>query len=110
VGARSESGPLASPELFVIINLPKRSTGTDANVPLRGVEDAAFEVHAGICIVEGRRFEPFAGLELGDSIEVRGESWPVVGIFTADGGVSESEIWCDAGVLQPASPLCINTR
>ena len=29
-------GPLASPELFVIINLPKRSTGTDANVPLRG--------------------------------------------------------------------------
>ena len=35
--ARSPEGPLTSAELFVIINLPKRSTGTDANVPLRGV-------------------------------------------------------------------------
>ena len=34
--ARSADGPLASSELFVMINLPKRSTGTDANVPLRG--------------------------------------------------------------------------
>lgn len=114
--ARSDGGALSSPELFVIINLPKRSTGTDANVPLRGVESPAFAVHGGVRIVEGRRFEPglqevivgvganhaFAGLELGQSIEVRGEAWPVVGIFTADGGVSESEIWCDAGVLQPA--------
>src|SRR5678810_800032 len=36
--ARSADGPLASAELFVMINLPKRSTGTDANVPMRGVE------------------------------------------------------------------------
>ena len=42
---RSDQGPLASPELFTIINLPKRDTGTDANVPLRGVTPAAFEVH-----------------------------------------------------------------
>src|SRR5688500_8536564 len=34
--ARTEDGPLTSAELFVIINLPKRSTGTDANVPFRG--------------------------------------------------------------------------
>src|SRR5438093_10177590 len=42
--ARSAEGALSSAELFVIINLPKRSTGTDANVPLRGVERAAFQV------------------------------------------------------------------
>src|SRR5436190_7918487 len=42
--ARTAQGPLASAELFVIINLPKRSTGTDANVPLRGVERAALRV------------------------------------------------------------------
>jgi len=36
--ARTSQGPLASAELFVVINLPKRSSGTDANVPLRGVE------------------------------------------------------------------------
>src|SRR5437879_619249 len=56
--ARSDKGPLASPELFVIINLPKRSTGTDANVPLRGVEQEAFLVRERFKIVEGRRFEP----------------------------------------------------
>src|SRR5262245_23995474 len=39
--ARNADGPLASAELFVIINLPKRSTGTDANVPFRGVSRAA---------------------------------------------------------------------
>src|SRR5262252_4474951 len=42
--ARGKNGSLASAELFVIINLPKLSSGTDANVPLRGVEKAAFEV------------------------------------------------------------------
>ena len=36
--ARGAGGPLTSAELFVIINLPKRSTHTDANVPLRGGE------------------------------------------------------------------------
>ena len=46
--AQSGEGPLASPELFVVINLPKRSTGTDANVPLRGVSHAAFDVRSGI--------------------------------------------------------------
>jgi len=43
--------------LFVIIDLPKRSTGTDANVPFRGVENAAVKVHDSVKIVEGRMFE-----------------------------------------------------
>jgi putative ABC transport system permease protein len=34
--ARGASGAAVSAELFVVIDLPKRSTGTDANVPLRG--------------------------------------------------------------------------
>ena len=55
--ARSEHGPVASSELFVIIDRPKRSTGTDANVPLRGVVPAAFEVRDTFEIVEGRMFE-----------------------------------------------------
>ena len=114
--ARDASGPLASPELFVIINLPKRSTGTDANVPMRGVSAAAFGVRGNIEVVEGRRFEPgrnevmvgagaarqFAGLELGKIVRVGQNEWTVVGIFTAKGGVAESEIWTDAAVLQPA--------
>ena len=55
--ARGADGPLASAELFVMINLPKRSTGTDANVPLRGVEKAAIAVRGDIRMVEGRKFE-----------------------------------------------------
>ncbi len=114
--ARNAAGPLASAELFVIINLPKRSTGTDANVPLRGVSPAAYDVRGNLQLVEGRRFEPgrnevivgagaaraFSGLELGNTIRVGQNNWTVVGIFTAGGGVAESEIWTDAAVLQPA--------
>ena len=114
--ARYAGGAMASPELFVIINLPKRSTGTDANVPLRGVSPAAFEVRSNLEITQGRMFEwglselvvglaasgEFSGLELGSSIEVGGEQWPVVGIFEAGGGMAEGEIWADAAVVQPA--------
>lgn len=112
---RGADGPIASAELFVIVNHPKRSTGTDANVPLRGVESGAFAVRPRLKLVEGRRFEPgrneiivgraaagqFAGLAVGN--DVRWENaWKVVGIFEADGAISESELWCDAKVLQGA--------
>jgi putative ABC transport system permease protein len=114
--ARNARGPLASAELFVIINLPKRSTGTDTNVPLRGVEASAAEVRDHFAIVAGRMFEPgknevivgagaaraTAGMEVGAQIRVGRESWPVVGIFSTGGGVAESELWTDAKVLQDA--------
>ena len=114
--ARSTEGALSSAELFVIINLPKRSTGTDANVPLRGVEPMAFSVRSDVDIIQGRPFEwgrnevivgsgavrEFEGLELGGRIPVGKKEWIVVGIFEANGGISESEIWTDASVLQPA--------
>ncbi len=112
--ARGASGVLISPELFVTIDRQKIGVGTDANVPLRGVEDAAYEVRGNIEIVEGRRFEPgrdevivgvgaaasFEGLNLGDRIDVGRASWEVVGHFSAGGGISESEIWTDNRVLQ----------
>ncbi len=114
--ARNAAGALSSAELFVIINLPKRSTGTDANVPLRGVEQPAFDVRGDIQVVAGRRFEPgkneimvgtgaaraFSGLELGNQLRVGQNTWEVVGIFSSNGGIAESEIWTDAAVLQPA--------
>jgi putative ABC transport system permease protein len=114
--ARTGDGPLSSAELFVIINLPKRSTGTDANVPLRGVEPAALKVRDDVKIVAGRMFtwgkdevivgagaaREFAGLDVGSTIKVGHYNWPVVGIFSARGGVAESEIWSDAKVLQDA--------
>ena len=114
--ARGDGGALASGELFVIINLPKRSSGTDANVPLRGIEPAAFGVRGTVKIVDGRRFEPgrnevivgvgaaraFDGLDLGKTLKIGPNQWEVVGLFSDEGGQGESEIWTDAAVLQPA--------
>jgi putative ABC transport system permease protein len=114
--ARDAQGPIASAELFVVINIPKRSTGTDANVPLRGVQAKALEVRGTLKIAEGRMFEPgrnevivgraaqreFRGLDLGATNRWGQNDWTVVGIFEDGGSVVESEIWSDAAVLQPA--------
>lgn len=113
---RDAQGPVASAELFVVINVPKRSTGTDANVPLRGVQAKALAVRGSLKVVEGRMFEPgrnevivgraaareFSGLDLGATNRWGQNEWSVVGIFEDGGSVVESEIWCDAAVLQPA--------
>lgn len=114
--ARGAGGALASPELFVVINLTKRGTGTDANVPLRGVTRSALGVREDFRIVAGRMFQwglnevvvgvgaqmEFNGLDIGSTIPVAQEDWPVVGVFEIGGGLAETEIWVDASVLQPA--------
>ena len=114
--ARAERGACASPELYVIIGLPKRSTGTEANVPMRGVKGAALKVRNDLKLLQGRMFEwgknevivgagavsQFAGLEVGGHLRVGRSLWPIVGIFSAGGGTGDSEIWADASVLQAA--------
>jgi putative ABC transport system permease protein len=108
--------PLASAELFVIIDLPKKSTNTSANVPMRGIEPATLRVRDEASLIEGRMFEfgtneiivgrgasgQFAGLAVGDVLRSGQDTWTVVGMFEADGGVAETELWCDARVLQGA--------
>jgi putative ABC transport system permease protein len=114
--ARDNDGAVASAELFVIINIPKRSTGTDANVPFRGVEAAAAAVRGNVKILRGRMFErgrneviagvnasrEFAGLDVGTTIKLGKTEWNVVGVFSSGGGVGESEMWADTTVLQAA--------
>ena len=109
-----EGGVHASPELFVIINLPLTRSGTDANVPLRGLSPVALQVRPTVRIVEGRMFTPgsseivvgraasqqFRGLSVGSTLRSGKMTWQVVGTFDAAGSVAESELWCDARVLQ----------
>ena len=109
-----DNRPIASAELYVIIDLNKRSTGTPANVPLRGVEPTAFEVRPNVKIASGRVFEfgtneavvgvganrQFAGVELGSEFKSGGLTLKVVGLFEADGSFAETEIWCDSKVIQ----------
>lgn len=114
--SRDGTTPLASAELYVIIDLPKRSTGSPANVPMRGVEPSVWEVRREASIIEGRALQfgtseivvgrgasgQFAGLRVGDEVVSGQNRWTVVGLFEADGGVAETEIWADARVLQAA--------
>lgn len=115
--ARDESGkPLTSPELFVVVDHPLKRSGTPANVPLRGVTPEAFKVHSRLKIVDGRNLEfgkneiiagraasrQFEGLTVGTTLKWGESTWTLVGIFDDGGSVSESELWCDVKVLQPA--------
>ncbi|OFW23205.1 MAG: hypothetical protein A3H97_12125 [Acidobacteria bacterium RIFCSPLOWO2_02_FULL_65_29] len=108
---------LASAELYVIIDLPKKATpDKPANVPMRGIEPAGMEARDEVSLVEGRMFEfgtnevivgrgangQFLGMNVGDTIVSGQNRWQVVGLFEADGAVAETEIWCDARALQGA--------
>lgn len=108
-------GPVASDELLVQLSMPKLDSGTDANVPFRGVDAAAFQVHDRVRVVEGKNFQPglnevivgvrasheYKGLHLGDIIHSGPYQWKVVGLFD-DGGVYASEVWGDLTVMQAA--------
>ena len=110
----SDGKPLASGELIVITELLKKGeTINGANVTLRGVEPASFELRPQLKIIEGRRFEPglreiivgpgvarlFDGAGVGETLRMRGSDWTVVGIFEA-GDANDSEMWADAGTAQ----------
>ena len=114
--ARDAQGPIASPELYVIVDIPLKRTVTAANVPLRGVGPQAPQLRQNFHIVEGRNFTPgtfeiiagrgasqqFAGLTVGNKLRWGTTDWTVVGIFEDRGSVAESEVWTDATVLQGA--------
>jgi putative ABC transport system permease protein len=111
--AHASTGPLVTPEVVVIAPFPLRSTGTDANVQVRGVSPRALDVRTKIKMIEGRFYQPglaelvvgrnvdktYAGLSMGDSVKFGGGTWRVVGVFDAGGSAFDSEVWCDSHVL-----------
>ncbi|PYT63858.1 MAG: ABC transporter permease [Acidobacteria bacterium] len=114
--ARSADGPLVSPEAVLIAPIPLRSTGTDANVQLRGVSSNVLEIRKQVKIVQGRMFRAglaevvvgknanssYSGLTLGNTIGLGSMRWQIVGIFDAGGSSFDSEIWADAHLLSGA--------
>jgi putative ABC transport system permease protein len=105
-----------SAELYVVVDVKKRSNQSDANVPFRGVQSGAFDVRQGVSIGDGRMFEEgkneivvgrsaqqeFVGLNVGQTIRFGQTDWTIVGTFDAGGSVSESELWTDVRILQGA--------
>jgi putative ABC transport system permease protein len=110
---RGSAGPVVSPEVVVVAPFPLKSTGTDANVQVRGVSPRVLSVRGSVRIMAGRFFQPglnelvvgrnvalsYVGFELGKTVRFGGGSWTVVGVFDAGGTAFDSELWCDADVL-----------
>ncbi len=107
--------PIASPELVVVAALPKRSTGLDANVEIRGVGQRVWTMHPDLRMVQGHRFRPglrelivgkgahsqFANTDLGSTLKLNGQIWTVVGNFESD-DAHDSELWGDTEAVASA--------
>ncbi len=114
--AQGAHGPIASAELFTSADQPKRTTGTAANAPLRGIEPGGELTREHFQLIAGRMFTPgryevivgrqvehtLSGLGVGSTARWGNTDWQVVGEFADGGSVAESEIWTDARVLQGA--------
>jgi putative ABC transport system permease protein len=111
--ARDAHGqPIASPELVVVASLPKKSTGLDANVEVRGIGQEAWALRPQARIIAGRRFTPglrelivgkramkeFEHTALGGTMDIGGQPFLVAGEFET-GDEHDSELWADADVV-----------
>ena len=110
----SDGQPLVSPELYVTLAGIKRSSGTKANMPLRGIGPDGAAIRNGVKLIAGRMFNPgsnevvvgkgivseFEGFALGSTIGSGTTQWTVVGMFETGGTAFESEIWADLPVVQ----------
>jgi putative ABC transport system permease protein len=112
----ADGGPLVTAEVVLVAPIPLISTGTDANVQVRGVSKNVLEIRNKVKIVQGRMFQPglnevvvgknantsYSGLTVGNIISLGNVKWQVVGVFDAGGSSFDSEIWADAHLLGPA--------
>lgn len=111
--ARGANGPLITQDVVGVMPIPLISTGTDANVQIRGVSPNVLEIRKFVKMSQGRMFNPgmseivvgknasktYKGLTVGNKIDMAGGHWEVVGVFDAGGSAFDSEIWTDSRVL-----------
>jgi len=114
-GIKRENGkPLVSAELYVLTEAKLRGKESGANLPFRGVSAAApllrksFKIESGTMMREGTNeiivgkgvVENYEGLAVGKTVRWGNGDWKIVGIFTDDGGIAESEAWGDVRLVQ----------
>lgn len=108
--------PLASPEVYVVVPLPRMGdTIGVANVVVRGISEQAWNVRTNVDVVEGRRPQTgrsevcvgqkivgrFPGTGVGETLRFAGRDWNVVCHFTAGGSAFESEVWGENEQFMP---------
>lgn len=114
-GIRKDMG--ASGEVIMVLAMEKVGAPGVSNVQVRGVTESAMKFRPEMKLVEGRAPAPgrdevmigrairgrFKDVDLGKKFELRkNRPVTVVGVFTAEGSSTESEIWCDLDVLRAA--------
>lgn len=108
--ARDGQGkPLISPDVLVLINLPRRENKGEANVLVRGIGPNGAKLRPQVTLIDGRWFTPgrrevaiskrlserFAETGLGEKFKTGGHELTVVGHFDAGSTAFDSEIWMD---------------
>ena len=114
--AKSNGKSVMSPELYVLVDGKMKGKDSSTNLPLRGVSPMAGKVRKNFKMAEGRMFregtnevvvgdgvvKQYDGLEVGKVVRWGATNWTVVGRFTDQGGIAESEVWGDTRVVQQA--------
>jgi putative ABC transport system permease protein len=107
---------LASAEAVVIVDMPKKSNDSGANVTIRGIGAAGLTLRPEIHLIAGRMFQrglrelivgsgaqaQFKGLDVGSHLELRGSDWTIVGAFVSNGDSHESELLADGETVLSA--------
>lgn len=115
--ARDTAGtPVASADVLIIINLPRRDGTGNANVIVRGLSLAGRDLRPQVTLAEGRWPAPgrrevaasrrlsarFAQLGIGDTFRTGPVELTVVGLFDAQRSAFDSELWLDADEARSA--------
>ena len=110
-GVAQENGkPLATADVLILINLPRKDLSGEANLLVRGIGRMGGELRPQVQLTKGRWFTPgkrelivaerlatrFAKMEVGESFKTAGNDLQVVGWFAGSKTAFDSEIWMDA--------------
>jgi putative ABC transport system permease protein len=113
IAKNAQGEPWVSPEVLVLINLPRRGQTQGSNVTIRGLGADGRSLRPEFKMLQGRFFrsglrevivskriaERFQSCALGDRLKFAKGYWTVVGTFAAGGTAYDSEIWTDANDL-----------
>lgn len=111
---RSNGKPLVSAELYVLTEAKLRDKESGGNLPFRGISPDApkmrksFKIESGRMLREGTNeimvgigvSQNYEGVEIGKTVRWGNGDWQIVGTFSDDGGIAESEAWGDARLVQ----------
>jgi putative ABC transport system permease protein len=105
-----------SPEMVTIQTKPRRGDTIAVNLIVRGITPAGRTLRPGFKIVQGREnrtglneaitspsiAERFQNCGLGETLNINGTDFVIVGLFESNGSTAESEVWTDVVNLRQA--------